>query len=415
LRAGFLRFRKRGATTEFESFCREGGESLLAHALFETLDRHFRDSGISGFSNWPAGFESPSAQGVRAFARSAREALEYQLFLQWLAARSAARAQLAARRSMAIGIIADIAVGMDPQGSHAWSAPHELLRGLHVGAPPDVFNASGQDWGLTTLSPCALEFSGYAPFIATLRAGMRYAGGVRIDHAMGLRRLWVIPAGASPSEGVYLRYPQRELLHLVALESHLNRAIVIGEDLGTVPEGFRKEIAAAGILGMQVLWFERNSSGRFIPPAKWRRDAVAMTTTHDLPTVAGWWTEHDIDWQKRLHRLRTGEGHLRNKRAADRNQLWSAFRRAKCSNAGPPARDMPSPAIKAALDFVGRTRCRIAFAPLEDIDGDRDQPNMPGTVDEHPNWRRRSKNGDLLRKKPARGRVDSFVAARRAT
>ena len=415
LRLAFERFRKRRNHGEFESFCRQGGQRLLTHALFEALDGAFLKKGIRGFRNWPRGFESPQAPGVAAFARACREELQYQLYLQWLVARSAARAQLSARETMTIGIIADIAVGMDPEGSHAWSAPHELLRGLHVGAPPDAFNPRGQDWGLTTLSPRAMTASGYASFLATIRASMRHAGGVRIDHAMGLRRLWVIPSGASPGEGVYLCYPERALLSLLALESHLNRSIVIGEDLGTVPEGFRDAIAAVGVLGMQVLWFERNSKGQFASPEKWRRDAVAMTTTHDLPPVAGWWRGFDIELQERAGILRGAEEPLRAERAADRRRLWSAFRRAKCASGAPPAPDGAGVAIEGALNFVAGTRAAIAFASLEDIEGDVHQPNLPGTTNKHPNWRRRMKNGDLLRRKPSRERAKAFVAARRAS
>jgi 4-alpha-glucanotransferase len=413
LRSAFNRFRQKGATAEFESFCRQGGERLAAHALFEALDAHFRSKGIRGFTNWPRGFESPRAQGIRAFAGAAHQELEHQLFLQWLTERSASRAQQAARRTMPIGIIADIAVGMDPEGSHAWSAPHELLRGLHVGAPPDAFNARGQNWGLTSLSPRALELSGFASFIATLRAGMRHAGGVRIDHVMGLRRLWVIPAGASSIDGVYLHHPEGKLLDLLALESLRHRAVVIGEDLGTVPDGFRDAIAAAGILGMQVLWFERDPSGQFLPPAKWRRDAIATTTTHDLPTVAGWWTEYDLDLHKKAGQMRGSEQELRRERASDRANLWSASRRAHCASGKPPARENPDPALAAAIGYVARTRSAIAFVPIEDLAGCLDQPNLPGTTDEHPNWRRRIKDKNVLRKKVVRARIKVFLDARR--
>lgn len=413
LRSAFQRFRQSGATREFESFCRQGGERLAAHALFEALDAHFRAKGIRGFKNWPGGFESPHAPGVRVFASAARRELEFQLFLQWLTDGSASRAQRAARQTMSIGIIADIAVGMDPEGSHAWSAPNELLRGLHVGAPPDAFNRHGQDWGLTTLSPRALELSGFASFVATLRAGMRHAGGVRIDHAMGLRRLWVIPAGASAVDGVYLHYPQDKLLKLLALESLRHRAIVIGEDLGTVPAGFRDTIAAAGILGMQVLWFERDAAGRFLPPANWRRDAIATTTTHDLPTVAGWWSEHDLDLHKKAGLMHGAERELRRERAADRANLWTAMRRARCASGERPGREYAAGVRAAALRYVTRTRSSIAFAPLEDLAGGLDQPNLPGTTDEHPNWRRRVKDEHVLRKKVVRARIKEFVDSRR--
>jgi len=175
LRAAFARFKRGGNRTNFEAFCRAGGERLLAHALFEALDEQFRPKGVHGFRNWPAGFESPDAANISAFAKSAQKAIEYQLFLQWLSARSASFAQKNARRCMVIGIVADLAVGMDPTGSHAWSAPRELLSGLHVGAPPDAFQSRGQDWGLTALSPRALRNGGYTAFIATLRAAMAHA------------------------------------------------------------------------------------------------------------------------------------------------------------------------------------------------------------------------------------------------
>jgi len=415
LRAAFALFREKTNHDAFANFCREGGERLVTHALFETLDAKFRKDGITGFKNWPADVQTPNSAGARAYMRAGPEELEFQLFLQWLSARSAAAAQKAARESMAIGIISDIAVGVDPQGSHAWSAPEELLRGLHVGAPPDIFNTRGQDWGLTTVSPRALQLSGYNSFIATLRAAMAHAGGVRIDHALGFRRLWVIPSGASPAEGIYLRYPQRALLGLTALESQLHRAIVIGEDLGTVPEGFRAELAAIGVQGMQVLWFERARGGGFIAPERWRRDAAGMTTTHDLPTVAGWWSGHDIDLQQRLHRLRTSEDQERRERSEDRARLWSAFRRAKCALGAAPPPDQPEAVVAAALQFIGKSRCGLAIAPVEDLLGERDQPNLPDTVEEHPNWRRRLKQGDPLRDETTRSRLHAFVSARNTT
>jgi 4-alpha-glucanotransferase len=415
LRAAFARFRERKDHTEFAKFCSEGGERLRAHALFEALDAKFREEGITGFTNWPAKFRSPQTAGASAYAREAPEEVEFQLFLQWLSARSAAATQRAARGSMAIGIIADIAVGMDPQGSHAGSAPDELLRGLHVGASPDIFNTRGQDWGLTSFSPRAMQISGYSSFLATLRANMAHAGGVRIDHALGLRRLWVIPSGGSPGDGVYLRYPQHELLGLTALESQLNRAIVIGEDLGTVPEGFRDELAEKGVLGMQVLWFERDGAGSFISPGRWRRDAAAMTITHDLPTVAGWWTGHDIDWQERPGRLRTSEDQERNERAVDRERLWSAFRHARCATGTAPPAGEPELVVTAALQFIGKSLASLAIAAMEDIAGEREQPNLPGTLAEHPNWRRRIKCRDPLREEQARMRLDAFISARKAT
>ena len=411
LRQSFAAFRRTGERSCFESFCRRGGERLLAHALFEALDAHFRVKGIHGRRNWPTGFDSPAAGNVAAFAREHSGEIEYQLFLQWLAARSAEAAQKKARGTMAIGIVADLAVGVDPQGSHAWSAPQELLRGLHVGAPPDMFNGQGQDWGLTALSPRALRTLGFEPFIAMLRAVMRHAGGVRIDHALGLRRLWVVPAGASPSDGAYLRCPQVDMLRLIALESHRNRAVVVGEDLGTIPDGLRTDLANVGVLGMQVLWFERSGS-KFVKPSAWRRAAMATTTTHDLPTVAGWWTERDIARRKEAGCLGPDEKSEREERAADRVRLWTALKHARCATGEMPTRNNCEAVVSGALCYVGRARSIIAFAPVEDLAADPEQPNVPGTIDEHPNWRRRMKKGDLFCDNAARKRIRTFLAAR---
>jgi 4-alpha-glucanotransferase len=202
------------------------------------------------------------------------------------------------------------------------------------------------------------------------------------------------------------------MLRLTALESQRGRTIVIGEDLGTVPEGLRAELARAGILGTQVLWFERNGSA-FTKPSAWRREAVATTTTHDLPTVAGWWTERDIAWRKRIGHLGKNETSARHERAAEREHFWTALKKARCAAGDTPPPDCCEPVVSAALAYVGKTRCTIAFAPVEDLTADPEQPNLPGTVDEHPNWRRRTKKGNLFRDKGARRRIHTFLAARR--
>jgi 4-alpha-glucanotransferase len=375
----------------FAGFCEREGQRLHDHAVFEALDTHFRKQGTASSREWPQAFHDPRSCEVQAFAKREEKQVEYHMFLQWLTAESASAAQARAREQMAVGTVADIAVGVSREGSQAWSAPHELIGGLAIGAPPDAFNSAGQNWGLTGFSPAALRASGYNGFVATLRAAMRHAGGVRIDHAMGLRRLWVLPDGALPSEGVYLSYPLQDLLRLVALESHLSRAIVIGEDLGTVPEGFHAQLSAAGILGMRILWFERGHDGRFIPPEHWDGEAAALTTTHDLPTIAGWWKGRDTDWAEKLHR-KSPHGSIgaeRHERQKDRASLWSALTEACCARGIEPAPDEPAAVIEGALGYVGKTPCALAMAAVEDILAVPEQPNMPGTIDEHPNWRRR--------------------------
>jgi 4-alpha-glucanotransferase len=375
---------------EFISFERDGGTRLRDHAIFEALHQHLNGAArTQSWVDWPPDLRRPDTDRVRRFADEHAPAVRFHVFTQWLADRAFRGVQTTARDAgMRIGLITDLAVGMSPAGSHAWSRLEDLLPGLSVGAPPDLFNTHGQDWGLTAASPQAWIGSGFEPFIATLRAAMRNAGGVRIDHVMGLSRLWVVPQGASPVDGAYLSYPIKDLLRLIALESHRHRAIVIGEDLGTVQPAFRERIAEVGIAGMDVLWFQRNgTSDAFLRPSQWRRDAVAMTSTHDLPTAAGWWTGADI-----ATRVALGLAHEKaeaTQRTRDRTLLWQA-----CQEAGVVAADAPppkeaAPAVDAAIGFTAQSSAAVALIPIEDVLGLVDQPNLPGSIDEHPNWRRR--------------------------
>lgn len=338
---------------EFERFVAEGGEALSQHARFEAEQTALPE--------------------------------RYHHFLQWITARSFGAAQQAAKAAgMRIGLLSDLAIGMDRTGSHAWARQSELLMGLSIGAPPDVFNPHGQDWGLTGFSPRALVATGFAPFLATVRAALAWSGGVRIDHIMGLMRLWLIPRGQPAGEGAYLAYPVEDLLALLALESHRHGAVVIGEDLGTVPPGFRARLRRAGIAGMDVLWFERTRL-QFKKPSRWRADAVAMTTTHDLPTVAGWWAGEDIRTRRALGLGAPGEDQARQQ---DRARLWRAFDKAGLDGQMPPI-DQPAHVVDAALGYVAQSPSPLMLAPLEDLLGLAEQPNLPGTIDEHPNWRRR--------------------------
>jgi 4-alpha-glucanotransferase len=367
---------------KFRAFQRKGGVALDEHARFEARQ---------------AGSSAPAL---------------YYAFLQWLAAEAQADAQAAARAAgMRIGLIVDLAIGVDRGGSQVCSRSQDFLTNLSIGAPPDMFNPQGQDWGLTSFSPHGLKATGFESFIATLRAGMRHAGGVRIDHAMGLLRLWVLPRGASPGEGAYLAYPVDDLLRLLALESHRNRCVVIGEDLGTVPAGFRQRCREAGIAGMDVLWFQRDRE-RFLTPAEWRDDAVGMTTTHDLPTVTGWWRGVDLDRRRGIGKASDDEIERRSK---DRDTLWKAFTAADSAYGPPPAREQSEAVVDAAMDFVARAPSPLALAPLEDIIGIAEQPNLPGTVDEHPNWRRRfDRAADALLRQPAAARRLRILAERRS-
>ncbi|MFL9898180.1 4-alpha-glucanotransferase [Paraburkholderia fungorum] len=384
---------------EFHGFCERAGRALEDHARFEALQavQLSQEGGDGHWRNWPEALRDPRSPEVEAFAEAHRHEVDFHLFLQWLAAKGLSHAQHAASDAgMAVGLIADLAVGCDSAGSHAWSYRDDMLQGVSVGAPPDLFNQAGQAWGLTTFSPRAMRTQGFSAFIDMLRAAFAHAGGVRIDHILGLRRLWLVPEGESARNGAYLRYPLEDLLRLIALESWRHRAIVIGEDLGTVPPGFRERLDEHGISGIRVLWFEGAEGGKgFKPPQAWDRNAVGTTTTHDLPTVAGWWRGSDITWRNRIGQTmaradgRDPEEAAQEQRAEDRALLWRAFQQA-----GVAAPDVEAPPpdqapVDEALAFVAATPGPLVTFPLEDLLALVEQPNLPGSIDEHPNWRRR--------------------------
>ncbi|QTP56000.1 4-alpha-glucanotransferase [Billgrantia sulfidoxydans] len=382
----------RRARQALATFRERGGAMLEAHCRFEALQQA---RGERDWRQWPAALRDPASPGVARFAEEHAHAVGFPAFLQWLASEGLARAQATAREAgMPIGLIADLAVGADAAGSQAWSRPTEMLEGLSIGAPPDTFNVHGQDWGLAPFSPQGLVRSGFRSFIDMLRAGFAHAGGLRIDHVLGLMRLWLVPHGAPPDAGGYVRYPLDDLLRLVALESWRHRAIVIGEDLGTVAPGFRERLARHGILGMRVLWFERDDDGGFLAPGQWSRHAVATSSTHDLPTLAGWWAGRDIEWRSRLGLL--GENQdadsERAERRIERSRLARALRlvddhvpQAPLDAAALPA----SQVLDACVRRLGVTPAPLTLLPLEDALGLEEQANLPGTLDEHPNWRRR--------------------------
>jgi 4-alpha-glucanotransferase len=392
LRKLFEQFAEHGDHNAFDDFRRESGTSLQNHARFEALHAWRLAQGESGdWRYWPAGLRDPFAAEVERFAHEHVTEVRFHEFLQWQAARGLAGAQKAARDAgMPIGLIADLAVGADNGGSQAWSRQEEIINGLSVGAPPDIINTRGQSWGLGAFSPHMMKARGYGAYIEMLRATFKYAGGARIDHVLGLSRLWLVPHGSSAEDGAYLQYPIQDLIRLIALESWRHRAIVIGEDLGTVPAGFDQLLARAGLLGIRVLLFQRDHD-RFLRPAEWSAEAMATTTTHDLPTMAGWWEGRDIQWRAGLDLLEKGqtEAEARDVRTHERRALWRALTEAGCATGEEPASNAMSAPLDACIDFISSTPAPLAILPVEDAAGLAEQPNLPGTVDTHPNWRRR--------------------------
>ncbi|MCD7098044.1 4-alpha-glucanotransferase [Stenotrophomonas sp. MMGLT7] len=364
----------------------------------------------------PPALDAFARQGGAALARHAHWAAaafgdhdpDLHVFAQWLAADSWSGLQAQARRAgLGIGLVADLAVGFDPAGSEAAAWPQAVMHGLTLGAPADAFNADGQGWGIAGYSPHGLRAGGYAPFLALLRAVMHGRGGVRIDHILGLQRLWVLPEGASAAEGAYLDYPLHELLDLLALESWRQRAIVIGEDLGVVPPRIRAELARRGVLGIDVLMFTRDRSGAFLAPAQWRRQAVATTTTHDLPTLQGWRQGRDLQWRRRLELCDDAQQRSAwRQRQRDSAALDAAATAALAADAG------AADARLQALRFVASGPSPLALLPAEDALALDEQPNLPGTVGGHPNWRRRLP--EPLPEATLRQSLQAFAQARQA-
>jgi 4-alpha-glucanotransferase len=385
----------------FRRFLRNGGPALERLAVYEALCEFFRarDPGCYGWQDWPSEYRSPQSPQVVRFAGEHREKVDFYLYLQWLAQQQLTGASSAARRR-ATALYCDLAVGVELNGADAWADQDAIVAGASLGAPPDPLNALGQNWGLAPLSPGALRDRAYEPFIALLRANMRHAGILRVDHVMALRRAFWIPRGAPAAEGAYVRYPLDEMLGILALESVRNRCAVVGEDLGTVPEGFRECMQAAHALSSRVFYFERDwSDESFLPPERYPRLAAASVGTHDLPTLGGWWI---------------GDRSANEDRERDRFLLVDALERAGAIDAAGAAR-LRNDARKGgtlavvpelattAHRFLAATPSMLVVVAIEDVLHETGAVNVPGTFDEHPNWRR--KRSLLLERIEADGRL----------
>jgi 4-alpha-glucanotransferase len=341
-----------GVRERFAAFRAAGGEPLQDWATFVALsERHG-----PGWRRWPARLRDPRGRGVRAAAAELADRVAFHAWVQWLLDE-----QLAAAARQGVDLVTDLPVGFDPGGFDAWAWQSHLALDVTLGAPPDRFNLVGQDWGLPPFVPSRLREAGYAPFVETIRATLRAAGGIRIDHVLGFFRQWWVPAGNAPTDGAYVAQPTDELLAILAIESSRAQAIVIGEDLGTVEAGVRRRLAAANILSTRLGYFERK------PPAEWPRAALAAVTTHDLPTIAGLWSGADLDDQER-------SGVPPDPAAAERLLVrLMALTGAR--------RDAPlDEVVLAAHAAIAAAPSVLAVASLEDALRVRERPNLPGTV-----------------------------------
>ncbi|MEJ2175060.1 MAG: malto-oligosyltrehalose synthase [bacterium] len=382
----------------FRDFQAARGEALRQHASFEALQEHFHtaDASVWGWPVWPEPYRDHDSEAVAAFCAEHLDRIEYFEYLQWQVSlqleRVAARCEAL---GMEVGLYLDLAVSVDRGGSDAWTYRECYALGASVGAPPDDFNLSGQDWGLPPFRPEALRRLHYAPFVNALRNCMRLAGALRIDHVMGLMRLFWIPPGGKPTDGAYVHYALDEMLAIVAIESHRDHCLVIGEDLGTVADELRAALARYGVLSYRVLYFERDAAGEFLPADALPKEALVSVSTHDLPTLAGWWEGRDVRLRQELNlfpsdAIRDSEA---VRRAQDRVRLLLALERARLLPEGVSADALPpaleAPMIEAVHAYAAAAPSHLMMLQLEDALGLAEQANLPSTIDEHPNWRRK--------------------------
>jgi 4-alpha-glucanotransferase len=349
--------------------------NLERYAIFCALQHvHGHD-----WRDWPAAFRHPGRAEVAGFAERHREEVDYHAWLQWLLDQQLAAARPGYRQ---LGVVNDLAIGFAPDGFDAWSFQDELAAGVSVGAPPDPLGPHGQDWGLPAFVPDRLAAGGYGPFAQTIRAGMAHAAGLRIDHVMGLFRLFWIPEGAEPAQGTYVRYPADDLLGILALESLAAQALVVGEDLGTVEPGVRERLAAEGVLSYRLAWFEHGPDGGRRRPADYPRLALAATTTHDLPTVAGYFSGSDLD-----HLCDIGVATPGGQEQADQEtQRASLCQLLEDEGLLAPGERSVEAIVAALYGLLVRTPAMLVAATLEDAVEAPDRPNVPGTIDQRPNW-----------------------------
>jgi 4-alpha-glucanotransferase len=428
LRAAFEAFwPDRRANEPFRRFVRREGRSLEDFATFMALEEHLKGQmpQLSRWQDWPEEYRGPGGPAVERFRKAHAREVRFHQFVQWLIEEQLAQVSAAAKEAaMSLGLYKDLAVGSSGDGGDAWSHPEVFAFGVNAGAPPDAFNQSGQNWGFPPLIPERLREDGYRLFIETIRNNLRHAGALRIDHALGLFRLFWIPDGATAKEGsTYVRYPHEELLRIIALESVRNRAAIIAEDLGTLGPEVRETLERFGMLSYRLFYFERDWNTRaFLPPGAYPEVALAAVTTHDLPTLNGYWKGRDIEVKNRLG-VYLDEGAWQkdlNDRQADRQLMLDALAGLLPEGLPAEAGSVPelTPGLSLAVhNFLARTPSKLVSVNLDDILFALDQQNLPGVLEGHPNWRQKglADLGDVLRSEHARALARMFRRESRAS
>jgi 4-alpha-glucanotransferase len=432
LEAGFLLFREVHLDNDtpravlFREFLRERGAPLQLHALFDALDRHFRrETGTgAGWHQWPKAYQDPHSEAVQRFAREHARDVEFFAWLQWLAAEQlGAVRKLARELGLGVGLYGDYAVGVNASGSETWSDQTLYCMGAAIGAPPDPLGVAGQEWGIPPQDPRQLRRTAYAPFVALVRASMRNCGALRLDHVMALFRQWWVPRGFKSVDGGYVHYPLQDLLGVIALESHRNECLIVGEDLGVVPDEIRRALPAFGVYHYKVVMFEQRD-GEFVAPRDYVRRALATVTTHDLPTLRGWWTGYDIDLWEKLGfyadptvggqaRLARGREKQRLLRALREEGLWPEDHSVETSDVTPPTPAFSSELCRAIHVYLGKCASALVTVQLEDMIGVLEPVNIPGTSSEYSNWTRRMPQS--AREIFARDEVRALAAAMSAS
>lgn len=383
----------------FRAFQAQSGDPARRFAIFEALQECMIavDPAQGSWRDWAEQYRHPRSPAVERFAQEKAERVDFFWWLQFVADEQSAAAQQACRdEGMPIGLYRDLGVGIAEDGAEAWSQQDCIALSVSIGAPPDPLAPQGQDWGLVPFDPLRLREEAYAPFRQVMAANMRHAGAMRLDHAMSLQRLYWVPRGMGADRGAYVRYPADDLFSLVALESQRQRCLVIGEDLGTVPEGFRERMADRNVFAYRVLYFETDQSGAFRPPEHYAAQALTTIGTHDLPSLRGWWQGYDIDLRIRLGLYPDPAMHERaaQSRAAERTALVAALSGRGLLHEDFPTRPLLDDAeflllMRAAHAFLNDAASRLVMTQIEDVLGLVLQMNLPGTTDQHPNWRLR--------------------------
>lgn len=370
-----------GRIAEYGAYCDREGQGLIDFATWAALaDVHGPE-----WSKWPMELRDPASSEVVAFRNENPDAVEFHCWLQWQLDEQLARTQARAKSAgMSLGVLHDLAVGVHPDGADAWALKRVLAEGIHVGAPPDAFNQQGQDWSQPPWRPDALAETGYAPWRDLVRAVIRHGGGLRIDHILGLFRLWWVTSPDRPTEGTYVRYDHEALIGILVLEASRAGVVVVGEDLGTVEPWVRDYLTERGVLGTSVLWFERDANGNPLPPERWRELCLATVTTHDLPPTAGYLAGDHVELRDRLGLLTRPVAEELAVDEAERDSWLNALReRHLLGNADGDVERI----VEALHRYVAHTPAKLVGVALTDAVGERRTQNQPGTTDEYPNWR----------------------------